>query len=552
MKKLKLILGVFFLMVIVSSCEDDDKSIGEIITPTNLVVTPEIVGQDTDNPNGDGSGEVIFTVKADNAISYRFVYNDVTYHAPLGSASIVFSNLGVNTYTVTAIAYGTGGASSSSTISVNVLATYSPPADLLQKLVGSGSKTWRIKSEKSGHFGLGPVGGTTPTEWYGAGPDEKAGLGMYDDRYIFSSDGTFTHITDNTNDNPTEDITGTVFGRVDLIDELNAGPGTVNSADVENYAYHDYSENWIIIAPGGVETITLTGLGFIGYYTGGDHRYEIFDRSVPGELLLRTTDGNNEFDWWFIITSDEEGEGDEQSLDVEYTTEVFTEEFDTNGTPDAAKWSYDTGTGTNGWGNNEEQYYTDRADNVIVEDGVLKIIAKAESFSGSNYTSARLKTQDKFEFTHGRVDVRAKLPSGGGTWPAIWMLGANFSDVGWPACGEIDIMEHVGNNPGIIGSALHTPSSSGDTQNKEDFSVPDATTEFHVYSVNWSENQISFLVDDEIFYTYNPEDKNADTWPFNANQFLILNIAMGGTLGGTIDPAFTEATMEIDYVKVFQ
>jgi beta-glucanase (GH16 family) len=153
---------------------------------------------------------------------------------------------------------------------------------------------------------------------------------------------------------------------------------------------------------------------------------------------------------------------------------------------------------------------------------------------------------------YGRIEVRAKLPTGYGTWPAIWMLGANFSTVGWPACGEIDIMEGIGNNPGFIQSAIHTPSSFGDTQNKGNTTIADASSEFHVYSVNWSENQISFLVDDEIYYTYKPDVKDGDTWPFDANQFLILNVAMGGTLGGTIDPAFTESSMEVDYVRVYQ
>src|SRR5690606_36381356 len=124
-----------------------------------------------------------------------------------------------------------------------------------------------------------------PVEWYGAAPEEKAGLGMYDDRYIFNSDGTFTHITSNTNDDPATDTSGTVFGRKNLIDELNGpGGGTVNGDDVSNYPYSDYTQNWQISAPGGSETITLSGIGFIGYYTGGNHQYRIFNRSVPNEM----------------------------------------------------------------------------------------------------------------------------------------------------------------------------------------------------------------------------------------------------------------------------
>ena len=231
---------------------------------------------------------------------------------------------------------------------------------------------------------------------------------------------------------------------------------------------------------------------------------------------------------------------------------IWSDEFDANGAPNASKWGYNTGTGDNGWGNNESQYYTDRLENAQVEGGLLKITAKKEDFMGAEYTSARLLTAGKFEFTYGRIDVRAKLPAGGGVWPAIWMLGANFGSVGWPACGEIDIMEYVGNNPGHISSALHTTSSSGATVNYKATSISNETTEFHLYSAIWTENSITFLLDDVEYYTYNPSPKNDATWPFYNNQFIILNIAMGGNLGGTIDPNFNTSTMEIDYVRVYQ
>ncbi len=172
--------------------------------------------------------------------------------------------------------------------------------------------------------------------------------------------------------------------------------------------------------------------------------------------------------------------------------------------------------------------------------------------TNATYTSGRITTQNIFDFTYGRVDARAKLPSGGGVWPAIWMLGANFGSVGWPACGEIDIMEYVGNNPGKISSALHTPSSFGATVNFREKTISNETTEFHLYSVIWNRNSITFLLDDVEYYTYNPSTKNDETWPFNNDQFIILNLALGGTLGGTIDPNFETATMEIDYVRVYQ
>ena len=231
---------------------------------------------------------------------------------------------------------------------------------------------------------------------------------------------------------------------------------------------------------------------------------------------------------------------------------VWSDEFDVDGAPDSSKWTYDIGTGDNGWGNGESQYYTDRSENVIVSDGTLKIIAKKESFNGSQYTSARLLTHGLFDFTYGKVEIRAKLPSGGGTWPALWMLGSNFQTNTWPACGEIDIMEHVGNNQGKVQSAIHTPSSFGNTVNLGSTNLDDVSATFHIYSLSWTSEKLDFAVDGNVYYTYNPSVKDNNTWPFDTNQFLIMNVAMGGGLGGAIDSNFDEAAMEIDYVKVYQ
>lgn len=238
---------------------------------------------------------------------------------------------------------------------------------------------------------------------------------------------------------------------------------------------------------------------------------------------------------------------------------IWSDEFNTTGSPDVTKWNYDLGDGSAagqpgaGWGNGEAQYYTNRSDNVKVENGLLIITAKKESYQGYQYTSTRIKTQDKFEFTYGTIEVRAKLPSGGGTWPAIWLLGANIDEgVNWPACGEIDVMEHVGNNPGTVQSAMHTPSSYGNTSNKGSQFISSATSEFHIYKLEWTFEKMVFSVDDNIHYTYQPSVRNLNTWPFDSNQFLILNVAMGGSLGGTIPATFTQSTMEIDYVRIYQ
>lgn len=225
---------------------------------------------------------------------------------------------------------------------------------------------------------------------------------------------------------------------------------------------------------------------------------------------------------------------------------VWSDEFNTPGSPDPTKWTYDLGAG--GWGNNELEYYTSRTDNAIVSNGTLKIIAKKESYSGSNYTSARLKTQGLYAFKYGRIDVSAKLPASIGTWPAIWMLGNNISTVGWPACGEIDIMEQNGNNKNIVYGTLHYPQQVNQYGDGATTSVANASTAFHKYSAIWSPTTIQLLVDDVVYYSL-PNNSN---FPFNQNFFIILNVAMGGTLGGTVDPNFTTDQMEIDYVRVYQ
>lgn len=228
------------------------------------------------------------------------------------------------------------------------------------------------------------------------------------------------------------------------------------------------------------------------------------------------------------------------------TTPVFEDNFTANGNPDPAKWGYDIGG--SGWGNNELQFYTNRSDNAVVSGGTLKIIAKKENYSGSAYTSARLLTKDKFSFKYGKIEVRAKLPTGVGTWPAIWMLGSNINTVSWPSCGEIDIMEHLGRDLNKIFSSLHYPGHSGSNADTKTTIIPTATTNFHNYIVEWTPNYIKFYVDTQLFHTFT----NKSVLPFNQNFFMILNIAMGGNFGGAIDPAFTSATMEVDYVKVYK
>jgi len=287
----------------------------------------------------------------------------------------------------------------------------------------------------------------------------------------------------------------------------------------------------------GAEVNNTTGVFEHTYSEKGIHNYkvEILAYSTTGQSIKSTKDIS------IAVSSN--------------TNLVWSDEFDVNGSPDTSKWNYDIGTGCPnvcGWGNNELQYYTSRSENVIIDGGILKIISKKEAYQGAEYTSTRMKTQEKFDFKYGKVEIRAKLPIGGGTWPALWMLGSNITTVSWPACGEIDIMEHRGNVPGTVSSAIHTPSSFGNTVNKGTKFISDVTTEFHIYSVDWTSEKIEFSIDGIVHYTYNPSVKDSNTWPFDANQFIILNVAMGGTFGGAIDTDFEESKMEIDYVRVYQ
>ena len=227
------------------------------------------------------------------------------------------------------------------------------------------------------------------------------------------------------------------------------------------------------------------------------------------------------------------------------TTEVWGDEFNVDGAPNSSKWGYDFGGG--GWGNNEAQYYTNRAENVIVQGGYLKIKTIKENYLGSSYTSARLLTKDKFSFKYGKVEFRAKLTAGGGTWPALWMLGDNIGSVSWPACGEIDVMEHVANQLNKIHATLHYPGHSGGSADSSNTMIDNATTAFHIYSVDWRADSIKFYVDNQLFKTFT----NSANVPFNQNFFLIINSAIGGNFGGAIDPNFVSSTFEVDYVRVY-
>lgn len=555
-KKIIIKIVSLFTILLMAGCQKDDFAFGSIDTPTNLQVTAEIVGKTADAPDGDGSGMVKLTATADNAISYKYVFSDGTSeNSPNGKFTKRFTKTGVNTYTVTLIATGRGGVASNITLDVTVLSNFSDD-EAVQFLTGGTSKKWYWSASEVGHLGVGP-NNTDPEknaipDYYKAGAFEKAGSPtsscLYDNELTFSLDGD------------------------QLKYQLNNGGATFfNAAFASVAGGSGPSDSCLTYDAGGIKTVSLSPSesvvtknpnpatqtrgtmmnfsdnGFMGYYI-GQNSYEILSITANRMVVRAVMGGDASLAWYHIFTTTKPVQN--TGPEIDYTNLVWSDEFNVDGAPDATKWNYDLGRGPNndGWGNNEKQNYTTSASNVIVEGGSLKITAKKEASGGVDYSSTRLKSDGKFKFTYGKIEIRAKLPIGKGTWPAIWMLGSNFLTKPWPACGEIDIMEHVGNNQNVILSTLHYPGHFGGGGNTGSKTIPNVSTEFHVYKAIWSPKSVTTYVDDVQIHKV----ANDNTLPFNSDFFLILNVAMGGNLGGTIDPAFTQSTMEIDYVKVYQ
>lgn len=233
---------------------------------------------------------------------------------------------------------------------------------------------------------------------------------------------------------------------------------------------------------------------------------------------------------------------------------IWSDEFNYNGLPDTSKWRYDVGG--HGWGNNELQYYTaNRLENARVERGKLIIEARKENWDNREYTSARLITKGKADWKYGRVEVKARIPKGLGTWPAIWMLGST-EPLKWPDDGEIDIMEHVGYDQGRVHASIHCKKYNHiiGTQKTAQTMVPDASENFHVYYVEWNADKLEIGIDGKTYFSFTNEHSSYEAWPFDNPMHLLLNIAVGGNWGGQkgVDSTIWPRKMEIDYVRVYQ
>ena len=549
---MKLIASILLLTVLLlTGCGQEEYAFGELAAPTNLQVVADI--------STDGSGRVVFTATADNAITYRYQFSDGTEEvAPSGILRKRFTQVGTNTYGVTVVASGTGGLATTTDLEVTVESTFDD-ADALQLLTGGDTKTWYWAADEPGHLGVGQNDGNADLNfypnYYAAVPFEKDGadesLCLYQDELTFSLDGgRLFYELDNF---------GQTYFNVAFEGVAGGGAGfdfcyDFDVQDDPQLVTLSPSESNVVLndVPGQTRgtVLNFTDGGFMSYYI-GTSEYEILSLT-ENRLVVRSIPGNDANLAWYHIFSATKPEAGSGAVgggvdSTDFTDLIWSDEFDGDQLS-SENWSYNIGTGNNGWGNGESQYYTDRQENVRVADGLLTITAQREGFAGSPFTSGRIVTEDKFEFTYGKVEIRARLPEGGGTWPALWMLGADYRTNTWPACGEIDIMEHVGNQQDRIFSSLHYPENFGGNAVTEATRIEGVADDFHVYSAIWSEETIRFFVDDELFHTF----QNNAGLPFNKDFFLIFNVAMGGNFGGNIDPNFQRSTMVVDYVRVFQ
>jgi len=283
-------------------------------------------------------------------------------------------------------------------------------------------------------------------------------------------------------------------------------------------------------SPPGVFMVPVTGVYYLLIKSGGVVSDVMFD-----DLNLEIIDDGPPEIEWVLVWSDE---FDSPNIDMD-------------------KWSYDVGSGNWGWGNGEAQYYTSNSNNSFIENGNLVIQALLQNYGGANYTSARMVTRNKADWTYGKIQVRAKLPAGIGTWPAIWMLPTNYVYGGWPNSGEIDIMEAVGHVPGVIHGTAHTDLYNwfdGSPPPGGQITVSDYNNQFHDYILEWTENYLKWYVDDTHYFTYSNNNQGWSTWPFDQDFHLLLNIAIGGTWGGQqgIDDSIFPVRMEVDYVRVYE
>ena len=553
MKKILIPVLISLPFLFMTSCGDDEGT-----TPTIVAAFDFEIGSD--------GLTVTFTNNSTGAETYSWNFGDGNTSTD-ENPSHTYSAEG--SYDVVLVA-SSGGNSSSASETIAVVDVTA----VLQKLTGTTSKTWKLDREG---IALSVFPSDESTIYYAFGGDYDFGYArpcLLSDEYTFSADGTYEY-----------DANGEVWAEegvwasnisADCLDETNPSNFVnVDGADISAWASGTHTFSFDVANM----ELTVNGTGaFIGLakvtndaetlVPVSSTTYTVVnldDSGTKDVLTLRVEIDGGATIWEFNLVSydnpsDEPAIPQEPTLaDTDFSTIIWQDEFDVDGAPDATKWNLDLGDGCPdlcGWGNNELQFYTDVTDNVRVEGGVLVI----EAQQNPSYTSAKLTSEGKGDFQYGKIEARAKLPFGRGTWPAIWMLSTKAGGSTWPDDGEIDIMEHVGFDMNTIHGTLHTRDRNGLIGNQVTGSTTatNVDTEFHVYAIEWYPDRITWFIDDSPIFTFDTDDvaplKNAN-WPFNNHPFhLILNIAIGGNWGGSqgIDDTIWPQKMEIDYVRVYQ
>ena len=551
MKKIIINIISILALLLMVNCQEDNPGFGSLDAPTNLDVKVEVVGQNAEFPNGDGSGLVVFTTTSDNTISYKYLFGDgKSVVQTQGTTIHPYTKTGINTFSVTIIASGKGGITTNTTVEVTVFSDFNDEKSTLLLTGGTAvGKKWYIAAAEAGHIGVGQNNNDAAFNYYAnyyqAAPFEKSSSCYYDGIYTFSYvDEQIQYVQNNA---------GNTFFNKDFKSVAGGANGgsdeclPYDTAGIKNVSLSP-STSFITQNPNAASQTTGTMMnfsdgGFLAYYVGVTE-YEILS-ITENRMVVRCLQGNDPGLAWYQIFTTSPPIPPGGGTEPDFANLVWADEFNIDGEPDPAKWTYDIGTGENGWGNQEQQYYTKLPANVAVNAGSLKITAIKQNYLGSSYTSARIKTQGLYDFTYGRIEIKAKLTTGGGTWPALWSLGS--ANLPWPARGEIDYMEYKGNEPNKIYGTLHYPGFSGGNATGGSTNIVDATA-YHVYKTVWSAQTIRFYIDDVLYYTF----ANNATLPFNSDFFVIMNVAMGGTFGGAIDPAFTQSSMEVDYIRIYQ
>jgi beta-glucanase (GH16 family) len=237
--------------------------------------------------------------------------------------------------------------------------------------------------------------------------------------------------------------------------------------------------------------------------------------------------------------------------------QTWSDDFDgpANTAPDRSKWAYDIGG--HGWGNRQLEFDTDQLSNAHLDgDGALVITAIKQKYGNNEYTSARLRTQDRFQQRYGRFEARMRLPEGAGLWPAFWLLGSNLASAGWPACGELDVMEHRGREPGTIHGSAHGPGYSGDNPKTDSYTLPAGDSfadDYHVFAIEWSPDEVHWFVDKAHYHALRADSMpSGQPWVFDGPMFMIVNLAVGGWFGGDVDDAIFPRSMQVDYVRAYE